>query len=150
MTTATTQKADLNQKIRNVIPWIVKNHEDKPDQCREIMHCIIDELAADKSKYAILELYVNYYLCELIINYVEEDKIDHFFSIVFPKPLKPLAKCFLEQLLSLSICLNNRQILNALTHYIENDEIEISKCKIKSFPGKLWSFDDETDRTRLK
>jgi len=132
-----TTNVDLNQKIRNVIPWIVSTYKSKPDQCREVMHCIIEQLEADRSKYAILKLYVNYYLCELIINYVDEDEIKNFFTIVFPTPLQSLSKSFLEQLLSLSICLNNKQILTALAFYIDNNEIEIKDCEIKSFPDDV-------------
>lgn len=127
---------ELNQKIRSVIPWVISNYKNKSDQCRKVMSCIIEELDTDKNSYAIIKLYINYYLCELIINYVNEDEVHNFLITVFPTPLEPLTKNFLEQLLSLSVCLNNKQILNALTFYIENNEIKINENnEIKSFPG---------------
>ena len=134
-TTSNQKKDDLNQKIRSVIPWVISNYKNKSDQCKDIMECIIQELEKEKDKNSIIKLYINYYLCELIINYVDEDEVKNFLLTVFPTPLKALSKNFLEQLLSLSICLNNKQILNALTYYIENNEIKINEYEIKSFPG---------------
>lgn len=133
--TTSQKQIDLNQKIRSVIPWVISNYKSKPEQCKDVMDCIIQEMETDKASYAIIKLYINYYLCELIINYVDEEEVKNFLLCVFPTPLQPLSKAFLEQLLSLSICLNNKPILNALTLYIENNEIKINEYEIKSFPG---------------
>lgn len=130
----TSPKMELNEKIRIMIPWMISHYKSVPDQAKEVMECIMTE--SDKSNYGIMKLYINYYLCELIINYVDEEEVKNFLLCLFPTPLVPMNRNFLEQLLSLSICLNNKQILNALTLYIENEEIKINEFEIKSFPGK--------------
>lgn len=123
-------------EIRTMIPWTISHYKTMPDKCKEVMECIMTE--SDRSDYGIMKLYIHYYLCELLLNYLAEEEVKNFLLCLFPTPLVPLSRKFLEQLLSLSICLNNKQILNALTLYIENEEIKINEHEIKSFPGECF------------
>ena len=136
-------RVDLNQKIREVIPWVISNYQTQPDKCREVSFCIINELQQQPSVNAIRLLYINYYLCELIINYIDEPDVMEFFLTIFPLPLKPVYREFLGQLLSLSICLNNKQILNALAYYLEKKELRINELEIKCFPSKSIDLLDQ-------
>jgi hypothetical protein len=144
-------QVDLNQKIREVIPWVISNYRSQPDKCREVSFCIVNELQQQPKVHAIKLLYINYYLCELIINYIDETDVMDFFVTIFPLPLKPVFKQFLGQLLSLSICLNNKQILNALAHYLEQRELTINASEIKCFPSKFppYRFNHEVSKLTM-
>ncbi|RWS13536.1 hypothetical protein B4U79_13556 [Dinothrombium tinctorium] len=128
---------DYNQSIREAIPWIVSNYRyntEATQRSKEVLHNLIVQL--EDRQYSSQRLYLQYYLCQLM-NHQDNEEAIQFFATLFPLPVKKSIAHFISQLVSLSICLNNKQILTACTLYVEKEQIKLSEDEISELPSNL-------------
>jgi len=127
----------LNSQIQTIMPWIVENYRlnhESTQKCKDLLYNLIVQL--ENGNFSIQRLYLLYYICE-IMNKEKEEMAINFFSTLFPIPLKKNIAAFIKQLISLSICLNNNQVLTATTSYIDKEQIKLSEEDIKELPSNL-------------
>jgi hypothetical protein len=127
---------DLNQSIREVVPWVVGNYgysSDSAGKCREVLHKLILELEA--KELSTQRLYLEYFLIESVAHQEEEETL-RFFSSLFPIPMKKSISAFIRRLVSLAVCLSNRQVLTASSVYLEKEQIKLPE-DIEELPLNL-------------
>ncbi|RWS30212.1 hypothetical protein B4U80_10460 [Leptotrombidium deliense] len=128
---------DYLQSIREAIPWIVSNYRynnEATQRSKEVLHNLIVSLG--EKQFSIQRLYLQYYMCQLM-GHQDNEEAAEFFTTLFPLPLKKSIANFISQLLSLSISLNNKQILTACTLYIEKEQVKLNEDEISELPLTL-------------
>lgn len=124
-------------QVQDVIRWIICNHRadsESSTKSKDMMTNLV--LQTEDPKFAIQRLYLLYSICEALEKEEEAKAVD-FFVHLFPIPLRKNLASFINQLVSLVICLNNRQVLTATAIYIEKEQIKLSDEDMKQLPPSL-------------
>lgn len=116
---------DLNESIRSAVPWIVTNYGFNADSCTQSKKVLNDLISETEGKeLAAQRIYLMYYLIETLSK-LKEEETRTFFARLLPMPLKKNISTFLTHLVSLAVCLENKQILTVASLYIEREQLKL-------------------------
>lgn len=122
---------DISQGIREAVPLIVQNFRTN-ENSQIFLRDLVNEVSAPKLK--VERLYLAYNLMQ-VLSRLSEAEIVTFFAKVLPVPLSPNASLFIEHMVSLSVSVEQKDILTATAGYLQQEAIR--------FPPDLESLPDD-------
>ena len=108
---------DISHGIRQAIPLIVQNFRTN-ENSKTILNNLIREVSSQGLE--VERLYLAYNLMQVLSSLPEADIVS-FFAKVLPIPLTPNASQFMEQMVSLSVSLEKKDVLTAAAVYVQKE-----------------------------
>lgn len=108
---------DISHGIGQAVPLIVQTFRTN-ENSKTILNNLIREVSSKELEME--RLYLAYNLMNVLSSLPEDDVVS-FFAQVLPVPLAPNARHFMEQMVSLAVSLEKKEILTATAVYLERE-----------------------------